>query len=350
MQDGGYSSVAERRSVAADVVGSKPTSRPKTPGAIFGEVKTPLELSLPRDQKHSDSRGIDSATPAARRPKNQQPEVQQSQGKTPWSIATELAQAPARLFAGTSGWAYASWKPGFYPDGVAAKKFLPFYASQLNSVEVNYSFRQLPSEAMLAGWLAATPPGFRFSFKAPQRITHFQRLRDCADAVAEFVDRLEPVRSAGKLGLLLFQLPPNFKADAARLGEFLALPALGGANAPAIAFEFRHASWFAEPVAESIYGLLERHNAALCIAGTEEFQTPEIHPASTHTSYRLRRAGGYGPEELGDLARRLVELARTRDVYVYFKHEDEPTGALNGVAFLHEALRLSSGDAMRRRP
>jgi uncharacterized protein YecE (DUF72 family) len=243
----------------------------------------------------------------------------------------------SRLFAGTSGWAYSSWKPGFYPEDVPAKKFLPYYASQLNSVEVNYTFRQLPSAAMLDGWLAATPPGFRFSFKAPQRITHFARLRNCEETVAELIDRLESVRHAGKLGLLLFQLPPNFKADADPLRDFLALPALGGANAPAIAFEFRHASWFAEP----IYELLEGHNAALCIAETEDFETPEIHPSATHTSYRLRRAGGYGPGELASLAKRFLDLAHTRDVYVYFKHEDEPTGALNGVTLLYEALRLT---------
>ena len=128
--------------------------------------------------------------------------------------------------AGTSGWAYPTWKPDFYPAGTPAKRFLEFYASQLSSVEVNYTFRALPTAKMLEGWLAATPADFRFSFKAPQRITHFKRLRDCDDDVAQFVAALEPVRQAGKLGLLLFQLPPNFKADAERLSGFLATPAL----------------------------------------------------------------------------------------------------------------------------
>ena len=115
---------------------------------------------------------------------------------------------------GTSGWAYPTWKPGFYPDGLAAKKFLPFYASQVNSVEVNYTFRALPTAKMLTDWLAATPECFRFSFKAPQRITHFKRLRECEADLEQFATALDPVRDAGKLGLLLFQLPPNFKADA----------------------------------------------------------------------------------------------------------------------------------------
>jgi uncharacterized protein YecE (DUF72 family) len=145
-----------------------------------------------------------------------------------------------RLYAGTSGWAYPTWKPEFYPAGTPAKRFLEFYASKLTSVEVNYTFRALPTAKMLEGWLAATPENFRFSFKAPQRMTHFRRLQECADDVAQFVAALEPVRQAGKLGLLLFQLPPNFKADAERLNSFLATPAFRTPNAPAIAFEFRH--------------------------------------------------------------------------------------------------------------
>jgi uncharacterized protein YecE (DUF72 family) len=132
-------------------------------------------------------------------------------------MATSAESARKAVYAGTSGWAYATWKPGFYPAGLPAKKFLEHYASRLNSVEVNYTFRMLPSVAMLAGWLAATHAGFRFSFKAPQRITHFNRLRDCDAAVSEFVAALEPVRAAGRLGPLLFQLPPNFKVDHERL-------------------------------------------------------------------------------------------------------------------------------------
>ncbi len=219
-----------------------------------------------------------------------------------------------------------------------AKKFLSYYASQLNSVEVNYTFRQLPSASTLEGWLAATPAGFRFSFKAPQRITHFKRLGDCNEVVAQFVHTLEPVRQAGKLGLLLFQLPPNFKLDLPRLGDFLAAPALQEQGRPAIAFEFRHASWFADEV----YALLHAHDAALCIAETEEFQTPEVHPAASHTSFRMRRSGGYTEAELAQFAARCLDLSRERDVYIYFKHEDEPSGALDGVAFLKQTLALAS--------
>ncbi len=234
---------------------------------------------------------------------------------------------------GTSGWAYPSWKPSFYPDGLATRKFLPFYASLLNSVEVNYTFRKLPTAKVLEGWMAAVPTGFRFSFKAPQRITHFKRLRDCAADLAQFLDVLEPVRAEGKMGLLLFQLPPNFKVDAERLREFLALEEFRSGSA-AGAFEFRHESWFT-PEIEAILG---ERNAALCIAESDDLATPEMHPAASHTSFRLRRNGGYSGPEIAGFARRFVELARSRDVYVYFKHEDEPTGALNAADLLKNAL------------
>jgi uncharacterized protein YecE (DUF72 family) len=237
------------------------------------------------------------------------------------------------LYAGTSGWAYPTWKPEFYPAGTPAKRFLEFYASKLTSVEVNYTFRALPTAKMLEGWLAATPPNFRFSFKAPQRITHFKRLQACEDDVAQFVAALEPVRQASKLGLLLFQLPPNFKADADRLRTFLAASVLQASSAPAIAFEFRHESWFAD----EIYAILRQSNAALCIAESDDLVTPEVHTATDCACYRLRRAGGYSALDLDAFAKRFTALADQRDVYVYFKHEDEPTGALNATAFLERA-------------
>lgn len=253
--------------------------------------------------------------------------------------ADEIAAAPSRLFVGTSGWAYPTWKPEFYPEKLAAKKFLPFYATQLNSVEVNYTFRTLPSATTLANWLAFVPTGFRFSFKAPQRITHFKRLRDCEQDLAQFIDVLQPVHEAGKLGLLLFQLPPNFKADADCLKTFLDAPPFKAPNTPPIAFEFRHESWFTAEI-ESI---LHDHNAALCIAESDDLTTPEMHPATRHTSFRLRRNGGYNAAELAAFAQRFVALSAQRDVYVYFKHEDEPSGALNGIALLKHALAETKG-------
>jgi uncharacterized protein YecE (DUF72 family) len=249
---------------------------------------------------------------------------------SPTPVPVAALKPLARLYAGTSGWAYPTWKPEFYPAGTPAKKFLEFYSSQLTSVEVNYTFRTLPTAKILENWLAATPSDFRFSFKAPQRITHLKRLRNCDELVAQFVAALEPVRQAEKLGLLLFQLPPNFKADADLLSTFLFLPALHDKGAPQIAFEFRHESWFSE----GIYAILREHNAALCIAESGDLLTPEVQTAATHMGYRLRRQSGYSAIELDAFAQRFALLAQERDVYVYFKHEDEPTGALNAVQFL----------------
>ena len=237
---------------------------------------------------------------------------------------------PAHLFIGTSGWAYPTWKPDFYPKGVSAKKFLSFYASVLGSVEVNYTFGSVLKPGQLQGWLDDTPPQFRFTFKAPQRITHYSRLRDCEDALAVFFASLEPARTARKLGYVLFQLPPNFQADPSRLAAFLAAPAIQDPKAPRIAFEFRHPSWFGEET----YQLLRKHQAALCLAESDELQTPEVHTAKAFTCFRLRWPGGYRPEQIAQFAARFRLLAETRDVFVYLKHEDVPTGGLNALALL----------------
>ncbi len=235
-----------------------------------------------------------------------------------------------RLFIGTSGWAYPTWKPEFYPKGVSAKKFLSFYASVLGSVEVNYTFGSVLKPGQLQGWLDDTPPHFHFTFKAPQRITHFNRLRACEDALTAFFASLEPAREAGKLGYVLFQLPPNFQVDLPRLTTFLAAPAMQDAQAPRIAFEFRHPSWFGEET----YKLLREHQAALCLAESDELQTPEVHTAQAFTCFRLRWPGGYTPEQIAGFAARFRLLAQSREVFVYFKHEDAPTGGLNALALL----------------
>lgn len=251
-------------------------------------------------------------------------------------------EGPASLpnmFVGTSGWAYPTWKPDFYPADLTARRFLPFYASCLNSVEVNYTFRALPKPASVAEWLASTPPGFRFSFKAPQRITHFNRLVDCEASLGEFLNALRPVRLAGKLGVVLFQLPPNFKADLPRLDAFLSAQILKRPRGVHVAFEFRHASWFDD----ATYKVLRRHQAALCIAESDDLCTPEVHPSPLLACFRLRRNGGYTQAEVQSFAARFAELAKTRTVYAYLKHEDQPTGALNATALLQAAAAMAAG-------
>lgn len=262
----------------------------------------------------------------------------------PYPVAAALAASPRNLFVGTSGWAYPSWKPGFYPKDVPSRSFLAFFASQLTSVEVNYTFRTLPSAAQLGGWIEATPPGFRFSFKAPQRITHFARLRDCADALQAFFSAIEPARAAGKLGPVLFQLPPNFAASQERLARFLDAPILREPHTPALAFEFRHPSWFEEPLLQ----LLRGANAALCVAESEDLQTPDLTTA-THRYYRLRCPGGYTPSALKAHAKNFAGLAQGGEVFVYLKHEDEPTGALNARALLAHAQDAAQSSSARTR-
>jgi len=237
--------------------------------------------------------------------------------------------AAAGLYIGCSGWAYPSWRPEFYPAGLSPKKLLEYYATRLNSVEVNYTFRALPSGATVETWLAQTGSGFRFSFKAPQRITHFQRLVNCGPAIDAFAEMLEPVARAGRLGVALFQLPPNMRIATERVAEFLReLEPLK----LRIAFEFRHPSWF-DPLT---YRMLEQHGAALCVAESDELETPDVATAP-FSYYRFRRTD-YATERLAEIRERLVERTRQGDVFAYFKHEDEPTGALRAASVL-DALR-----------
>lgn len=236
-----------------------------------------------------------------------------------------------KIFVGTSGWAYPSWKPEFYPQSLPQKKFLEHYASQLNSVEVNYTFRQLPTASMLAGWMAATAPEFRFSFKAPQRLTHILRLKDCAEGVAALSRALAPVAAAGKMGIVLFQLPPNFKVDPSRLDTFLNDAQPSGLK---IAFEFRNSSWFCDDV----YVILRSHCAGLCVAESEDLQTPDIATAP-FACYRLRMSGGYTESQLDAITQTLLRRSAEGEVFAYFKHEDEPTGALCAVDTLQRLRR-----------
>lgn len=233
----------------------------------------------------------------------------------------------AQLYAGTSGWAYSSWKPEFYPAKLAQAKFLPFYATRLNTVEVNFTFRQLLKETTVQKWIAGTPEQFRFSIKAHQVITHIKRLRKTEEFIPRFLSTLEPLDRAGKLGPLLFQLPPNMKADSEVLKEFLrTLP-----RGVACAFEFRHTSWFCDEV----FDLLKASNRALCVAETEERVTPDVLTAD-FCYYRYRKPT-YTPEERASMISRIREhLAAGRNVFAYFKHEETPQGAIYAAEILRE--------------
>ena len=229
-----------------------------------------------------------------------------------------------KIYAGTSGWAYPSWKPDFYPAKLPSAKFLAHYAERLNTVEVNYTFRRFPTEKLLRGWLAVTPPGFQFAVKAHQKITHISRLKNVADFTSDFLGALEPLATEGKLGPVLFQLPPYLKADVALLQDFIASVPHNVRSA----FEFRHASWFSD----EIYGALREANVALCNAESEKLETPAVQTADF--AYLRLRKQEYSPAEQQVIANTVSGLAKHGDAYVYFKHEETPDGALNAVKLI----------------
>jgi uncharacterized protein YecE (DUF72 family) len=228
------------------------------------------------------------------------------------------------IYAGTSGWAYATWKPDFYPAKLPSAKFLGHYAARLNTVEVNYTFRRFPTEKLLRGWLEATPAGFTFAVKAHQKITHVARLRDVADFTSDFLRSLQPLDAEKKLGPVLFQLPPFLKCDVALLKDFLA----GLPRPMRAAFEFRHVSWFVEEV----YAALRDANAALCNAESEKLETPEVQTADF--AYLRLRKEDYSAKARKALTQKTAELTKRGDVFVYFKHEDTPEGALYAESLL----------------
>jgi uncharacterized protein YecE (DUF72 family) len=227
------------------------------------------------------------------------------------------------IWVGTSGYNYPEWKGSFYPSDLPAAQMLPYYAAQFPTVEINYTFYRTPTEKILDGWSRATPEAFRLTLKAPKRITHDARLRDCGDRVRQF---LETAAVLGpKLGVLLFQLPPNLKKDVVLLDAFLDtfLP-----NVRAT-FEFRHASWFDAEV----FDRLRARNLSLCIADSEKLSTP-VEMTASYAYFRLRDEG-YTPADIERWAEIVATCAQGRDdVFVYFKHEDAGKGPEFGRALM----------------
>jgi uncharacterized protein YecE (DUF72 family) len=219
------------------------------------------------------------------------------------------------IWIGTSGYNYPEWRGTFYPEKYAAAKMLPYYAERFPTVEINYTFYRTPNEKILEGWSRATPERFKLTLKAPKRITHDARLRDCGDRVRQF---LETAAVLGpKLGALLFQLPPNLKKDLPLLDAFLdTFPPRVTA-----AFEFRHVSW----LDDEVFGRLRARNLALCVADSEKLSTPAEMTAD-YAYFRLRDEG-YTADDIA----RWADVIRAKtsgltDVFVYFKHEESGKG------------------------
>lgn len=216
---------------------------------------------------------------------------------------------------GTSGFQYPEWKGNFYPEDLPAAKMLPFYAEQLNTTEINYTFHRIPAAKTIDNWNKLTPAKFRFALKAPQKITHWSKLRDCTDTMRYFHDVTSGL--GDKLGPVLFQLPPNFKKDTFVLADFVNCRPTGARAA----FEFRHKSWFADDVWE----ILKSRNVALCLNETAEFAAPKISTAD-YGYLRLRRED-YTTADV----ERWTEFVREQnecwsDTFIYFKHEEAGIG------------------------
>jgi uncharacterized protein YecE (DUF72 family) len=219
------------------------------------------------------------------------------------------------IWIGTSGFQYAEWNGNFYPEDLPAAKMLPYYAERLTTTEINYTFHRIPAPKTIENWNKLTPEKFRFALKAPQKITHWAKLRDCGDTMRYFHDVISALGE--KLGPVLFQLPPNFKKDTLLLADFVnCFPS--GMRA---AFEFRHESWFGDDV----WDIFKSRNVALCIAETEDFKTPEV--ATADYGYLRLRREDYAKidiERWASFAREQSE--RWTDTFIYFKHEEAGIG------------------------
>lgn len=220
-----------------------------------------------------------------------------------------------RFFVGTSGYSYKEWRGPFYPEDIKPPEMLGYYSSQLKAVEINNTFYRMPKREVLEGWAEKVPDGFSFVLKVTRRITHFKRLKPSASEELSYV--LETAGVLGDhLGILLFQLPPNFKQDLERLTEFLEIVPTDFR----CAFEFRHASWFDDDT----FAVLGEKNAALVIADTGGENDPPVTATADFGYLRLRRED-YSDEELQEWAARIREQPWS-SVHVFFKHEDAGAG------------------------
>ncbi|HEY2964598.1 MAG TPA: DUF72 domain-containing protein [Pyrinomonadaceae bacterium] len=227
-----------------------------------------------------------------------------------------------KLYVGTSGYSYKEWKGSFYPEKIPAAQMLSYYASRLPAVELNNTFYRLPQRSMVESWKTQVPENFRFSVKAAQRITHFKRLKDVAAETSYMLETVSALED--RLGVVLFQLPPNMKKDLERLETFLRdLPA----NTPA-AFEFRHPTWFDDDVIE----LLRSQNRALCVSDTDDLPTSHIDKTADWGYLRLRRVH-YSETDLVEWTKR-IRAQEWQTAYVFFKHEDEGTGPKLAAQFI----------------
>lgn len=235
-----------------------------------------------------------------------------------------------RVRIGCSGWNYAQWRGRLYPRDEPQRLWLALYAQHFDTVEVNTTFYRLPNRDAVAAWVDQTPAEFLFAVKASRYLTHIRRLRDVGDGIGRFYERIEPLREAGRLGPVLWQLPENFHRDDERLDGWLAaLPA--GRHT----IEFRHPSWFAPAVMEA----LRRHGVALTIGDHPKRPFQSLQATASWRFVRFHygsrgRRGNYSATEIAAWAARIAAWRRTHEVYAYFNNDWEGFAPANATALL----------------
>jgi uncharacterized protein YecE (DUF72 family) len=230
-----------------------------------------------------------------------------------------------KLYVGTSGFGYKAWKGKFYPKDLPEKNMLDFYGKQFQAVEINNTFYRMPTPSLFESWSKEVSVNFKFAIKAPRIITHNLQLKDAAGALAQFSGAADTLGSL--LGPLFFQLPPFLKKDLGRLREFLALRG----SPYRWAFEFRHPSWHDSPV----FDLLAEHQTALCIAETDEGQTPFVSTADW--GYLRLRRSLYRDPDLKEWLQR-VQKQEWKHAFIFFKHEDEAKGPIAARKFIEMGI------------
>jgi uncharacterized protein YecE (DUF72 family) len=230
-----------------------------------------------------------------------------------------------QLLVGTSGFSYKEWKGNFYPEKIAPAKMLSYYAERFSTVEINMTFRRFPKASVLESWAEQVPETFRFILKARQVITHFKRLQDVERETDDFLKSAAVLRQ--RQGPILFQLPPNFKKDIARLDRFLSFVG----DRARLVFEFRHESWFNA----ELHDCLRAHNAAMCVADGEDLPDTELVRTADWGYLRLRREA-YADQVLHNWIQK-IESQGFSEVFVFFKHEEAGVGPRMAARFMELA-------------
>ena len=228
-----------------------------------------------------------------------------------------------KIYAGTSGYSYKEWKGSFYPQALAAKDMLSYYASKLPAVELNNTFYRLPQPGMIESWKAQVPENFRFVVKASQGITHFRRLKDAGDATKRMLDIVSGL--GDRLAAVIYRFPEDMEKDLKRLESFLKHLPL---DPPAV-FDFRHPTWFDGDVRQ----LLRSQNRVLCVSDTDELPASRIDTTADWGYVRLRRVN-YSTADLRDWISRMKDQD-WKTAFVFFKHEDEGTGPRLAAEFIN---------------